>query len=419
MNASAFSSWVWPTPSATNPNDGESIQSWEARRDRVKAMGINSNGLGEPLAITARKWPTPVGRDWKGPSPQAETDDNEASRADRWPTPVVSDSESARNATANRSNPNSKHHSGVTMLDAVEKWPTPATRDYKGSNGPEHLDNGTGRLHLDQLPNYVAHKWSTPSSNDGSRGADQRRDNGRPNSTLPSQIDSWRTPQASDGGRGSMETSRVDPKAGEHSLTQQSWKWATPTARDFRGADSPEHIEAQKTAGQGMRVLTNEATYWQTPSVACATGGQANRGGDRQDELLLTGEARALSSRLTQETLALGARSPNSRLSFYLRIRATTCSAMRSEMRALLRLSIAAAGGRGWTRSKAAPFIRRSFRRSLNAFFVEWLMGWPTGWTKFACSEMGLCLFKAHMRSVLSQLGLPPEAPQAQPDLFG
>lgn len=63
-------------------------------------------------------------------------------------------------------------------------------------------------------------------------------------------------------------------------------------------------------------------------------------------------------------------------------------------------------------------------RRSLNPLFVEWLMGWPPGWTlaawtDFACSEMALSHFKQRMRSALLQLGLPREAPPAQLALFG
>jgi hypothetical protein len=39
-----------PTP-AVVMNDGESLDSWEARRDRIKATGINGNGMGTPLPI--------------------------------------------------------------------------------------------------------------------------------------------------------------------------------------------------------------------------------------------------------------------------------------------------------------------------------------------------------------------------------
>jgi hypothetical protein len=62
-------------------------------------------------------------------------------------------------------------------------------------------------------------------------------------------------------------------------------------------------------------------------------------------------------------------------------------------------------------------------RRSLNPLFVEWLMGWPPGWTllawtDFACSATALSAWKQRMRFALLQLGLPPAAPLVQRDLF-
>jgi hypothetical protein len=56
--------------------------------------------------------------------------------------------------------------------------------------------------------------------------------------------------------------------------------------------------------------------------------------------------------------------------------------------------------------------------RSLNPRFVEWLMGWPPGWTYFACSATELSRFKRRMRSALSALALPAEATPAQLALF-
>jgi DNA (cytosine-5)-methyltransferase 1 len=43
-----------PTPTAGNFNDGESLESWRARRERNKAKAINGNGQGTPLAIAAQ-----------------------------------------------------------------------------------------------------------------------------------------------------------------------------------------------------------------------------------------------------------------------------------------------------------------------------------------------------------------------------
>lgn len=46
------------------------------------------------------------------------------------------------------------------IASASSFWPTPAARDYKGANSSIHCSEvGTGRKHLDQLPNFVAHLW--------------------------------------------------------------------------------------------------------------------------------------------------------------------------------------------------------------------------------------------------------------------
>jgi len=52
-----------PTPSACVANDGERPETWLARRERVKAKGINGNGMGMPLTIAAQLLPTPTVND--------------------------------------------------------------------------------------------------------------------------------------------------------------------------------------------------------------------------------------------------------------------------------------------------------------------------------------------------------------------
>lgn len=56
-----------------------------------------------------------------------------------------------------------KRQVGLANQTAQWNWPTPASRDWKGENGADHLTNGTGRLHLDQLPNFVAHCFTPPA----------------------------------------------------------------------------------------------------------------------------------------------------------------------------------------------------------------------------------------------------------------
>lgn len=73
-----------------------------------------------------------------------------------WGTPRASDAE--------KGGPNMAFGAGGTPLPAqAARWPTPAARDHKGENSPDHLTNGTGRLHMDQLPNAVAHGFSRPA----------------------------------------------------------------------------------------------------------------------------------------------------------------------------------------------------------------------------------------------------------------
>lgn len=43
-----------PTPSASVVNDGESTETWLARRERLKATGVNGNGMGMPLTIASQ-----------------------------------------------------------------------------------------------------------------------------------------------------------------------------------------------------------------------------------------------------------------------------------------------------------------------------------------------------------------------------
>lgn len=56
-----------------------------------------------------------------------------------------------------------KHGMGGDNLQTrIAMLPTPATRDYRGENSLEHCTtNGTGRKHMDQLPNAIAHGTST------------------------------------------------------------------------------------------------------------------------------------------------------------------------------------------------------------------------------------------------------------------
>ena len=92
-----------PTPTACVANDGEGTETWLARRERVKLTAGNGNGMGMPLTIAVQL----------------------------LPTPTVGDSRNAANRTAGRTDPGSKHHDGMTLVD----WARIGVATHRPSEG--------------------------------------------------------------------------------------------------------------------------------------------------------------------------------------------------------------------------------------------------------------------------------------------
>lgn len=249
----------WPTPCVAEPVQGES------HKRHTMTRAERGGGMPPNLATLASTWPTPTATDTKGPNP-----------LDRRPA------------------------SDDDLATAVTRWPTPAARDYKGANSAEHMEVSTGALHLDQLPNFVEHVWSTPRATDGEKGG--------PNQQF----------------------------------------------------------------GAGGKPLPSQAVQWVTPRVHEVGQYQYSKGDKTKPTPTLTGQV--FSSLPAQVTEQDGESSSTE-------------------------------------------------RRSLNPVFVEFLMGWPPGWTllvsiDFGCSATALFRWQQRMRSALLQLPLH-QAPAPQLSLFG
>lgn len=96
----------WPTPDASMFQDGESPETFLARREKLKLTANNGNGCGIPLAMAVQLWPTPT------------SSDANSSGAAGYP------------------NPRGIPQTSMTLTDAVvgprgpaATWPTPAARD--------------------------------------------------------------------------------------------------------------------------------------------------------------------------------------------------------------------------------------------------------------------------------------------------
>jgi len=98
-----------------------------------------------------------------------------------WPTPTAGDSKTACNATATRK-PESKHHQGTTLTDAVRSMPT------NSPTGPEATSS-----------NPTPSLWPTPTSAMAERGATNAERAREPGQTDQAKTPSmWPTPTATD-----------------------------------------------------------------------------------------------------------------------------------------------------------------------------------------------------------------------------
>lgn len=205
---------------------------------------------GQPLPSQASHWPTPTATDTKGASPldrRPPSDDDLATAVTRWPSPAAANAkQGSEDLTAKRAR---SSKTGLMLTDVAAdlatKWPTPAARDYKGANSTDHLDASTGALHLDQLPNFVAHvlpkNWPTPDSgvfNDSedpasflARQAELKAKGINGNGAgLPLAMASklWVTPRVHEVGQ--YQNSKGDPDKPTPTLTGQALSLPAPTS---------------------------------------------------------------------------------------------------------------------------------------------------------------------------------------------
>lgn len=227
----------------------------------------------------------------------------------------------------------------------------------------------------------VAMNWTTPSASDGERAGTVTE--AMTGTSLTQQVNTlWSTPRASDSEKGCPNQSFTRGGTPPLPLPAQAMQWATPCVRDYRGADSPDHVTKMKAAGHGMTILPNQVTQWMTPRVSETGQYQYSKGNHDDPVLTLQGQSQAMTLRSIL---------PDRPIS---------------------------------TVGEESSHIRRT----LNPPFVEWLMGWPRDWTLLAlmppasnacaCSATALFLWRQRMRSELYALGLPGAAQPAQLGLF-
>lgn len=193
----------------------------------------------------------------------------------------------------------------------------------------------------------------------------------------------------------------------------QASAWPTPATRDHKGAPT-ETYEARGGETKGEALPAFVALLWQTPSVADTDGTRERRGGERSDELLLKGQASELSAWATPQARdAFPAHSPE-----YVAAKKAEGHGMRNLNDEASSYSLPAPATAQHGQPSPAPDPTSS-RPQLNPAFVEWLMGWPPGWTSYACSATAWSHYRQRMRSAFLSINTTASAPARQLSIFG
>lgn len=172
-----------------------------------------------------------------------------------WPTAQTNDS-STRNRTSGRSNPDSRHHDGETLGDAMVNWATPnvPTRGKESKESKE--SRGAGGIDLQTQGS----NWATPDTSN-SKGPTGSPATGRAkgeSSDLRNDTSNWPTAGASDGDKAPKYHAR-----GNLSLPMASGIWPTASARDHKGKPTQTHRSDGKLHTDDQ--LDRAAQSWTAP----------------------------------------------------------------------------------------------------------------------------------------------------------
>lgn len=150
---SGSGSSLWPTAAASVANDGETLESWDARKERNLAKHCNGNGMGTPLTIAATRWPT---------IRSAEAGDYQNQRdgtmqptltgaAKIWATPNAHD--------GRRPGSDATSTQGANLKRDAELWQTPAADSFRSRGGDRKDEMGLDQQarYLFSLPDHPIH----------------------------------------------------------------------------------------------------------------------------------------------------------------------------------------------------------------------------------------------------------------------
>jgi hypothetical protein len=135
---------LWPTPCANNPNEGETLESWDRRQALNKAKHNNGNGAGTPLSIKVKQWQTPKASDPQHSGP------NMRDSAGNYALPAQAVREQWATPRANKTEGYSSPQFRPTLHQQTVQWASPHANC---STGAGQAPNKTGGENLQTQAN--------------------------------------------------------------------------------------------------------------------------------------------------------------------------------------------------------------------------------------------------------------------------
>jgi hypothetical protein len=255
-------------------------------------------------------------------------------------------------------------------------WPAAGSYSHGSFSEPPTLEHLTGASGSSSLQSRGP-VWPTPKSG----RADQETTHKGGNPTLAKEAvqtdeavrkPSWSTPRASDGAKGgpNMKFGAGGIPLPSQVVQMMESAWPTPSARDWKDGHASE-----TTLARNSRPLNEEAVAWPTPTTRMTTGAsetETRRGGpdlQTRAEQWPTPTAKLGDARRGMPSPTQGQKRLQGRRNL---------DDMVSVHDGLQAQRIHRPGTKSWPDGQTS-------RRRLNTRFVEWLMGFPPGWTEIRC----------------------------------
>lgn len=361
---------------ASRMTDGCSTKSFTSsvsfglRLSSVRTCRGTQTASFQPSSRHWKEWATALRLEYSQRTRQARTIDE--SGYSSWPTARTSDT-----------NGSGSHGSGgLDLRPKVETWPTMRANDAE-KRGSTANDPRNGLVN-------VAH-WATPRATDGEKGG-PNQSFGAGGIPLAAQTSQWETPSVAvtDGSR----LTRGGDRSSEMLLTGQAVQvsaWPTPAARDFKGVDRTDVDRLN------ARPLNEMVSKWPTPTAldrprspeTMAKSAAFRKANANQNTVpLYLGEVAQGFSLPPLQTTPYGQRSSDHR-------------------RISLRLYLTLMSPKPLSFSRLRKWATRVTRKKLNPDFVEWMHGWPSGWTDLEQEVTGLQAWLLQSRIELLRLTSP------------